>query len=221
MSSFLDFKFVAVALTYALLASAAVPNKRSVQWLQHNGPAAKALNDQYQSLTATTSCSNDGDFACIQNQFATCYEGRYVLSACHSGWSCAALPNEWDEGTTTTCDTNDNISYRFSQAGVSEYKRSFPDAKRSLQWLQQNGPAAKQLNDQYATLTTSSSCNDGDVACVGGQFATCYEGSYQTWSCGDLTCAAIPNEWSQGTTTLCDTSDDIAWRFSQAGVSEN
>lgn len=129
MSSF-NFKFVAIAaLACALLASAAVPYKRSTQWLQQNGPAAKALNDQYASLTTSSSCDNDGDIACINSQFATCYQGHYFTHACASGWSCAAIPNEWDAGTTTTCDSDDNIAWRFSQAGISEYKRSLPPAK--------------------------------------------------------------------------------------------
>jgi hypothetical protein len=220
MSS-LNFKSVVVALTFVLLTSAAVPNKRSTQWLQQNGPAAQALNDQYATLTTNSSCSNDGDIACISGLFATCVQGSYLTHACASGWSCAAIPNEWSEGTSTTCDTNDDISWRFSQAGISEYKRSLPSVERSVQWLQQNGLAAQALNDQYATLTTNSSCSDGDIACIDGQFATCYESKYLTWSCASgWTCAAIPNEWSEGTSTTCDTDDDISWRFSQAGISE-
>ena len=129
MSSF-NFKFVAVAaLTYTLLASAAVPSKRSVQWLQENGPAAKALNDQYASLTTNSTCNNNGDVACIDGAFATCYEGRYLTWPCSDGWTCSAIPNEWSSGTTTTCDSNEDISRRFSEAGVSASKRSLPSAK--------------------------------------------------------------------------------------------
>ena len=127
MSSF-NFKFVAVALSFALLASAAVPNKRSTEWLQQNGPAAQALNDQYATLTTNSSCNN-GDIACVGGQFATCVQGGYLTHACASGWSCAAIPNEWSEGTTTLCDTNDNIAWRFSQAGISEFKRSLPSVE--------------------------------------------------------------------------------------------
>ena len=97
-----------------------------------------------------------------------------------------------------------------------------PYSRRSIAYLQQNGPAAKALNDQYHALTASSPCNDGDVACIGGQFASCWDGSYHLYSCpGDWACAAIPNEWSSGTTTICDSPDDIAWRFAQAGISES
>lgn len=94
-------------------------------------------------------------------------------------------------------------------------------SRRSSSWLQQNGPAAKALNDYYKTLNTSSSCNDGQVACINGQFANCYESRYLTWPCAsDWTCAAIPNDSDAGTTTTCDTNDNIAWKFSQAGISE-
>ncbi|KAG9318145.1 hypothetical protein JVU11DRAFT_218 [Chiua virens] len=218
--SFLNVRFLVVSLAYALLASAAVSSKRSVQWLQQNGPAAKALNDQYATLTTSSPC-NDGDATCVNGQYARCHQGSYLTWPCASGWSCAAIPNEWSEGTTTTCDTNDNIAWRFSEAGISESKRSTP-VGRSLQWLQQNGPAAKALNDQYATLTTSSPCNDGDATCVNGQYARCHQGSYLTWPCASgWSCAAIPNEWSEGTTTTCDTNDNIAWKFSEAGISES
>jgi len=221
MSSF-NFKFAAVAtLTYTLLASAAVPHKRSTEWLQQNGPAAKALNDQYASLTPNSTCNDSGALACIDGEFATCYEGKYLMWPCASGWECAAIPNEWSSGTTTTCDSTGDISWRFAQAGISETKRSLPSAKRSTEWLQQNGPAAQALNDQYASLTTSSSCSGG-VACIGGQYATCNDGRWFTWPCpNDWTCAAIPNEWSEGTTTTCDSTGDISWRFAQAGISES
>ncbi|KAL4067875.1 hypothetical protein V8B97DRAFT_1398629 [Scleroderma yunnanense] len=219
-----SFNLLAVALASALLASAASPySRRSVAYLQQNGPAAKALNDQYASLTTSSPCS-DGDIACIGGQFASCWGGSYHVYGCPSGWTCAAIPNEWSSGTTTTCDTPDDIAWRFSQAGISETKRSFsssPPKARSTAYLQQNGPAARALNDQYASLTTSSPCNDGDIACIGGEFASCWGGSYHVNSCpSGWTCAAIPNEWSSGTTTTCDTPDDIAWRFSQAGISE-
>ena len=237
-----SFNSIATALASALLASAASSySRRSIAYLQQNGPAAKALNDQYASLSASSSCS-DGDIACIGGQFASCWDGSYHLYSCPGDWTCAAIPNEWSSGTSTGCDSPDDIAWRFSQAGISETKRSFPSSppkacvllliyyfirlilrcSRSTAYLQQNGPAAQALNDQYKALTTSSPCSDGDIACIGGEFATCWDGSYHLASCpGDSTCAAIPNEWSSGTTTTCDTPDNIAWRFAQAGVSES
>lgn len=221
-----SFSFLAVILSSALLTTAAsLYSKRSTAYLQQNGPAAKALNDKYATLTASSSC-NDGDVACINGQFASCWDGSYHLYSCPGNWTCAAIPNEWSDGATTTCDSPDNIEYRFSVAGVSETRRSVSDRPKALEsrstaYLQQNGPAAKALNDKYATLTASSSCNDGDIACINGQFASCWDGSYHLYSCpGNWTCAAIPNEWSTGTTTTCDSPDDISWRFSTAGVSE-
>ncbi|KAH7929757.1 hypothetical protein BV22DRAFT_1125490 [Leucogyrophana mollusca] len=216
-----SFSFVTIALYSTLLVSAASPYSRRQSWLQQNGPAAKALNDQYSSLTPDSSC-NDGDIACIDGQFAHCYQNHYFLHSCPSDWSCAAIPNEWSSGTTTTCDSNDNIAYRFSQAGVSETKRSVKRAepvKRSLAQLQANGPAAKALNQEYATLTASSNCTDGAVACVQGQYAHCYQNRYLTWSCpSDWTCQALPNEWSTGTTTTCAYGPDAQWRLQEAGA---
>lgn len=215
-----SFSFVAVAVASTLLTSAAAPwSRRSIQFLQQNGPAAKALNDQYASLTTSSPC-NDGDVACIGGQFANCYQNHYFTFSCPSDWTCAAIPNEWDVGTTTTCDSNDNIAWRFSQAGISETKRSLPQPEaRSLSQLQANGPAAKALNQEYATLTVNSTCTDGDVACVQGQYARCYQSRYLTWSCpSDWTCQALPNEWSSGTTTTCDYGPDAQSRLQEAGA---
>jgi len=238
-----SFNSIAIVFASALLTSAASSySRRSIANLQQNGPAAKALNEQYATLTASSPCSG-GDIACIGGQFASCWGGSYHLYSCPGDWTCAAIPNEWSSGTTTGCDSPDDIAWRFSQAGISESKRSFASSppkacvlsppiyyfaklilrcSRSIAYLQQNGPAAKALNDQYKALTASSPCDDGDIACIGGQFATCWDGSYHLATCpGDTTCAAIPNEWSSGTTTTCDTPDNIAWRFAQAGVSES
>ena len=119
-----SFNSVAIALASALLTSAASPySRRSIAYLQQNGPAAKALNDQYHALTASSPC-NDDDVACIGGQFASCWDGSYHLYSCPGDWTCAAIPNEWSSGTTTTCDSPDNIAWRFAQAGISESKRS-------------------------------------------------------------------------------------------------
>lgn len=94
-------------------------------------------------------------------------------------------------------------------------------SRRSIAFFQQNGPAAKDLNDKYGSLTVNSTCNNGDIACIGGQFASCWGSSYHVHGCPDgWVCAAIPNERSEGTTTTCVSPKDIAWRFTQAGVSE-
>lgn len=138
MSSSPNFKFAAVVLTYALLATA-VPYKRSIQWLQQNGPAAKALNDHYQSLTLSSTCNDDGEIACVAGQYGVCVEGRYITHTCGTDSSCVAIPNEWSAGTTTICDNNDNIAWRFSQAGISEYKRSMPPRETSAFILSVSG----------------------------------------------------------------------------------
>ncbi|KAH0830279.1 hypothetical protein J3R83DRAFT_1644 [Lanmaoa asiatica] len=101
------------------------------------------------------------------------------------------------------------IAWGFSRASISEYKRSLPPPKRGS-LFQHNGSATAALNDQYGTLTVSSPCTDGNIACINGQFAT----PVLRW-----TSAGIPNEWSANTTT-CDTNEDIAWIFSQDSISE-
>jgi len=211
----LSFVFLAVYST--LLASAASPYSKRESYLQQNGPAAEALNNQYASLTPDSSCT-DGEDACVQGKFGHCYQGRYLTYSCPNDWECAAIPNEWSVGTTTTCDSISDINWRNQQAGIS--KRAVKTVQaRSLAQLQANGPAAKALNEQYATLTTSSTCTDGEIACVQGQFGHCYQGRYLTYSCPtDWTCQALPNEWSNGTTTTCDYGPDAQWRLSEAGA---
>lgn len=220
-----SFSFITLVLACALGTSAAsTSSRRSIAFFQQNGPAAKDLNDKYGSLTVNSTCNN-GDIACIGGQFASCWGSSYHVHGCPDGWVCAAIPNERSEGTTTTCVSPKDIAWRFTQAGVSETKRfaSLPGARsQKYQYLQENGPAAQALNDKYESLTVSSPCSDGDIACINGQFASCRDDSYHVYGCPDgWACAAIPNEWSSGTTTTCDSPDNIAWRFAQAGVPES
>ena|ERR1700761_2005410 len=57
----------------------------------------------------------------------------------------------------------------------------------------QNGLDAQALNKKFSSLTASSSCTNDENACVGGGFAQCVDGSFQTTPCaGGTQCFALP-----------------------------
>ncbi|KZT43758.1 hypothetical protein SISSUDRAFT_496600 [Sistotremastrum suecicum HHB10207 ss-3] len=73
----------------------------------------------------------------------------------------------------------------------------------------QNGLDAQALNTQFATLDLSSSCTEGQNACVNGDFAQCVGGQFVTTSCAaGLTCVALPLVNSAGTSITCDSLSD-------------
>lgn len=104
--SFLNFKFVAVALAY-VLASAAMPYKRQ-DFQLNNGVEAQQQNAQFASLTPDSPCSN-GENACVDGSFATCINSAFVLIPCAGGQTCMAIPNLSSPGTTIAC-TNPSSS---------------------------------------------------------------------------------------------------------------
>ncbi|KAH7878925.1 uncharacterized protein C8R40DRAFT_1037481 [Lentinula edodes] len=82
-----------------------------------------------------------------------------------------------------------------------------------------NGQAAQKLNAQFATLTASSSCTEGQNACVNGAFAQCVNGSFETTQCaGGTTCAALPLVNSAGTSITCATTADAEARIAATGA---
>ncbi|KAJ7504442.1 hypothetical protein B0H11DRAFT_1982359 [Mycena galericulata] len=83
----------------------------------------------------------------------------------------------------------------------------------------QNGLDAQKPNAQFQTLTTNSSCTEGEQACIGASFAQCVSGSFALTPCSAGTiCAALPLVNKAGTSIACDTSADVAARISAAGV---
>jgi hypothetical protein len=70
--------------------SAGVVNRRAAFTLQ-NGQDAQKLNQQFQGLTASSTCTA-GETACVQGQLAQCVGNQFVLSPCAGGLQCVALP---------------------------------------------------------------------------------------------------------------------------------
>ncbi|KAK0496622.1 hypothetical protein EDD18DRAFT_1320074 [Armillaria luteobubalina] len=83
----------------------------------------------------------------------------------------------------------------------------------------QNGEDAKALNAQFASLTASSPCTDGDSACVNGGFAQCVGGQFTITQCaGGTQCFALPLVNKAGTSLACTTQSDAASRLAATGA---
>jgi len=81
----------------------------------------------------------------------------------------------------------------------------------------QNGKDAQALNQKFQTLTAASPCNDGDQACVGGQFGQCVNGKFALTACSaPNTCAALPLQNRPGTSIACDSQSDANSRIAAA-----
>jgi hypothetical protein len=56
-----------------------------------------------------------------------------------------------------------------------------------------NGQDAQALNKKFQSLSTGSSCNSGEQACVQGQLAQCVNGKFVMTPCAStLQCVALP-----------------------------
>ncbi len=68
--------------------------------LTENGVDAKALNDKFATLTPNSSCTA-GENACVNDAFAQCVGGKFVLTNCAGGTICTALPLVNSAGTVS------------------------------------------------------------------------------------------------------------------------
>lgn len=65
--------------------------------------------------------------------------------------------------------------------------------RRAAPFALKNGQDAQALNKKFQTLSTSSSCNTGEQACVQGQLAQCVDGKFVMTPCAStLQCVAVP-----------------------------
>ncbi|KAJ7334080.1 hypothetical protein DFH08DRAFT_925775 [Mycena albidolilacea] len=94
-----------------------------------------------------------------------------------------------------------------------------PAAISTADFHLQNGLDAQKLNAQFKSLTATSSCTEGQQACVGGSFAQCVSGSFVLTPCAAGTvCAALPLVNKPGTSITCDTTGDVADRIAATGA---
>ncbi|EJF65144.1 hypothetical protein DICSQDRAFT_98725 [Dichomitus squalens LYAD-421 SS1] len=110
---------VIVALSMALAASARPRYLgRRADFTLKNGQDAIALNQKFATLTPDSPC-NAGDQACVNDQFAQCVGGKFVLQPCAGGTVCAALPLVNSPGTSITCDTAADRDARIAATGAT------------------------------------------------------------------------------------------------------
>jgi hypothetical protein len=107
------------------LAVAARPARRASFTLE-NGQDAIALNNQFQSLTASSPCQS-GENACVGNSFAQCDGANFVLTPCPSSTICAALPLINSPGTSIACTTQADLDARIAATGAQNDSSSDPD----------------------------------------------------------------------------------------------
>ncbi|KAF9478723.1 hypothetical protein BDN70DRAFT_986367 [Pholiota conissans] len=113
--------FVTLALTLSTSA-------RSLQYVRvarragfdlANGQAAIALNDKFKTLTPDSPCTAPED-ACVNDKFAQCVGGKFVLQSCGPGTGCAALPLVNSPGTSVTCTTSADLAARIAATGATD-----------------------------------------------------------------------------------------------------
>ncbi|KAH9836552.1 uncharacterized protein C8Q71DRAFT_47613 [Rhodofomes roseus] len=114
-------KVSAVLALSLATAALALPRRlfpRDSGFALQNGQQAIAQNAQFATLTANSSCETGTD-ACVEQKFAQCVSGSYVLQSCGSGEICAALPLVNSAGTSITCTTQDDLQQRIAATGAS------------------------------------------------------------------------------------------------------
>ncbi|KLO13807.1 hypothetical protein SCHPADRAFT_827369, partial [Schizopora paradoxa] len=85
--------------------------------------------------------------------------------------------------------------------------------------LLKNGQEAQILNAQFQSLNTTSSCQNGQFACVGDRFASCVNNKFVLSDCPDsLQCVALPLVNERGTVVSCDTTADALDRITNTGA---
>ncbi|KAJ4477445.1 hypothetical protein J3R30DRAFT_3291536 [Lentinula aciculospora] len=127
-----------------------------------------------------------------------------VAPAANSTVSSASAPAAVPSSTSTTVDnvgagaapaagasaTSASVAPAVSSTTATDSSSSSASASGSQL---QNGEDAIKLNSQFASLTSTSSCTNGEQACVGGGFAQCVGSTFQITQCsGGTQCFALP-----------------------------
>ncbi|KAH9968235.1 hypothetical protein BC827DRAFT_1335530 [Russula dissimulans] len=110
------FIFALLGLLSASLALAG-PVALDAATLLLNGQQALVLNCQFQSLQNGSSCT-PGEFACLQQQLATCVNGTWQTSSCPSNKQCFALPSVRTNGTFIACTSPNNAASIIAATGI-------------------------------------------------------------------------------------------------------
>ncbi|KAG2109615.1 uncharacterized protein F5147DRAFT_635006 [Suillus discolor] len=128
--------------------------RRGGSFVLQNGIDAINLNNQFQSLTASSPCTSGN--ACVNGEFAQCVNGQYVLTSCGSGLTCAALPLVNSAGTSITCTTQADLNSRIAATGATANGTSTTGSPSNA--------TATSSSALVATSTTGSGSNSNSNA---------------------------------------------------------
>ncbi|KAI0033720.1 hypothetical protein K488DRAFT_84671 [Vararia minispora EC-137] len=150
------FATVSVALAISLQGTFAYPFplRPRVSGFQHqNGLDAQAQNQNFTSLTPDSPCTA-GEDACVNNKFAQCVSGKFVLQSCGSGEICASLPLVNSAGTSITCTTAADRDSRI-QAALGTSGNGADPSSASTMTTTRKSTSTKAM----ATATSSASAS--------------------------------------------------------------
>ncbi|TFK85206.1 hypothetical protein K466DRAFT_495176, partial [Polyporus arcularius HHB13444] len=96
---------------------------------------------------------------------------------------------------------------------------SAPTSSLDASVFLQNGKDAQALNAVFANISTSDSCNDGEMACVTNSLAHCVNATWQLEACSNsLSCFAMPSVREQGIVISCTTNATALAIISASGA---
>ncbi|KAF7294470.1 hypothetical protein MKEN_01439500 [Mycena kentingensis (nom. inval.)] len=98
--------------------NAASSSDSSTDFHLQNGLDAQKQNAKFATLTKDSTC-DDGEQACIGDSFAQCVGGKFALTACAAGTTCASLPLVNKPGTSIGCDSTDDAAARIAATGAT------------------------------------------------------------------------------------------------------
>lgn len=102
----------------ATQAPAPAANAGAKPFTLDNGKDAQQLNKQFAGLNAGSSCQA-GENACVDGGFAQCVGGKFVVTGCAGGLTCAAVPLVNSRGTSIVCTTQDDALARIAASGAT------------------------------------------------------------------------------------------------------
>ncbi|EIW58849.1 uncharacterized protein TRAVEDRAFT_149286 [Trametes versicolor FP-101664 SS1] len=163
-------KFSALAaLSLAAAVSAGPTFQRRAAFTLQNGKDAIALNDKFSKLTPDSSCQT-GEDACVDNKFAQCVSGKFVLQQCGGGTICAALPLVNSAGTSITCTTAADRDARIAATGATAGADTGAAASSSAAATSSavNNAASGNAGNSVATSTSAAAAATSSAAAAAG-----------------------------------------------------
>jgi len=146
--------FITLALAVAASARPARFSRRQ-SFALVNGQAAIQQNAQFATLTPTSSCT-EGEDACVNQQFAQCVSGKFVLQPCGATTICAALPLTNSAGTSVTCTTQADLDARIAATGATTSAAAAPPAASTTAAVNATTAAANTTTAAAAAATSST-----------------------------------------------------------------